>query len=63
MQKVDLSKKPYYLSESDIQWVEDTIQSMTTEEKIGQLFINLFHGMNSDNAKSMIDKFHLGGAR
>ena len=29
---VDLRKKPYYLSEEQVQWVEDTINSMTIEE-------------------------------
>lgn len=34
---VDLKAKPYYLSDEDIQWVEDTIASMTDEEKVGQI--------------------------
>ena len=41
MTKVDLKAKPYHLSDSDIQWVQDTINSMTIEEKIGQLFVNM----------------------
>ena len=41
MTKVDLKAKPYNLTDSDIQWVEETIQSMSTEEKIGQLFVNM----------------------
>ena len=41
MTKVDLKAKPYNLSDSDIQWVEETIQSMSIEEKIGQLFVNM----------------------
>lgn len=41
MVKVDLTKKPYFLEKEDIQWVEDTIAEMTTEEKIGQLFVNM----------------------
>ena len=32
---VDLKKKPYYLSDKDIAWVESTIANMTIEEKIG----------------------------
>ena len=36
---VDLSKKPYYLDETQIAWVEKTIESMTDEEKVGQLFL------------------------
>ncbi len=38
---VDLRKKPFYLNEKQIKWVEDTLDSMTLDEKIGQLFINL----------------------
>ncbi len=38
---VDLRAKPYYLDDEGVQWVEDTIASMTTEEKIGQLFFNI----------------------
>ena len=38
---VDLRAKPYYLDDEGVQWVEDTIASMTTEEKIGQLFFNM----------------------
>lgn len=34
----DYKAKPFYLSDEDIQWVESTYQSMTQEEKIGQLF-------------------------
>ena len=35
---VDLRAKPFYLDDEGIQWVKDTIASMTIEEKIGQLF-------------------------
>lgn len=35
---VDLKAAPYNLSDSDIAWVRDTIENMTVEEKIGQLF-------------------------
>ena len=34
---VNLKAKPYYLSDEQVQWVEDTIASMTIEEKIGQI--------------------------
>ena len=30
--KVDLKAKPYYLSDEDIKWVEDTIAGMSLEE-------------------------------
>lgn len=35
---VNLSKKPYNLSAEQIAFVEKTVDNMTTEEKIGQLF-------------------------
>jgi len=63
MKLVDLTSKPYYLSGEDIAWVENIIAGMTTREKIGQLFINLFHDMDPENGKEIIGKYHLGGAR
>ena len=38
---VDLKAKPFYLTDAQIQWVEDTIAGMTLEEKLGQLFVIL----------------------
>ena len=38
---VNLKAKPFYLSDEEIQWVEDTIASMTLEEKLSQLFVLL----------------------
>ncbi len=36
--KVNLKAKPYNLSDEQISWVESTIDTMSVEEKIGQLF-------------------------
>jgi beta-N-acetylhexosaminidase len=69
MPKVDLKAKPYNLSEEDINWVKDTISGMTDEEKIGQLFINLFFfggdpfSGNSISNEEILNKYHIGGAR
>lgn len=69
MPKVDLKAKPYHLSDQDIKWVRETISNMSDEEKIGQLFVNLFFfggDQFSGNALSNIDilkKYHIGGAR
>lgn len=69
MPKVDLKAKPFNLTDEDIKWVKDTIAGMTTEEKIGQLFINLFFfggDKFSGNELTSIDilkKYHIGGAR
>ena len=37
---VNLKAKPYNLSNEDIKWVESTIQNMSDEEKVGQLFFS-----------------------
>ena len=36
--KIDLTAKPYFLSEKDIHWVNDTLNHMSDQEKLGQLF-------------------------
>lgn len=63
MSLVDLKAKPFYLSDEDIAWVESTIAGMTTEEKIGQLFVNLFWDLDTGKSKELLDKYHIGGAR
>lgn len=60
---VNLKVKPFYLKDEDIEWVESTISGMTTEEKIGQLFINLFTDLSPEKSKELNDKYHIGGAR
>ena len=40
---VDLTATPYGLDPSQIDWVEETLAGMTDEEKVGQLFTNLFY--------------------
>lgn len=66
---VDLTKKPYNLNADQIKWVEDTIADMTDEEKVGQLFVNLFfpgsdeYSGNEFTNQEIVEKFHIGGAR
>ena len=60
---VDLRKKPYYLSEEQVQWVEDTINSMTIEEKIGQLFVNMVTDRSPEALKEVVDTYHPGAIR
>ena len=66
---VDLTKKPYNLNADQIKWVEDTIAGMTDEEKVGQLFVNLFFpgsdefSGNEFTNQEIVEKFHIGGAR
>ena len=66
---VDLTAKPYNLSEEQINWVENTLSNMTAEEKVGQLFTNLFFfgkdefSGNDLTNKQILEKYHIGGAR
>ncbi len=60
---VDLRAKPYCLSDSDIAWVEETIASMSKEEKVGQLFWQLTASQEESYLQELMEKYHLGGCR
>ena len=60
---VDLRAKPYNLSDADIAWVENTIASMTDEEKVGQLFFQLTSSQDEAYLKDLMETYHLGGCR
>ena len=60
---VDLRQKPYYLNEEQVKWVEDTIASMTVEEKIGQLFVDMLWGDTDEEIKRRIDTYGISGFR
>ena len=60
---VNLKAKPYYLSDADIQWVQDTIAGMSDEEKVGQLFFQLTAGVDEAYLRELMEKYHLGGCR
>ncbi|GAA1392375.1 glycoside hydrolase family 3 protein [Luteococcus peritonei] len=68
-QLVDLTATPYNLDQGQIDWVEQTISAMSDEEKVGQLFTNLFffgEDAFSGNALTngeILAKYHIGGAR
>jgi len=58
---IDLKKKPFYLSDEDIKWVEETINRMTIEEKIGQLFCPIGMLPDENYLKHTILSKHVGG--
>jgi beta-N-acetylhexosaminidase len=67
--QVDLKAQPYGLSAEQIKWVEETLAGMSDEEKVGQLFVNLFFldadtfSGNPWTNKEILSKYHIGGAR
>ena len=56
---VDLTVNPYYLSEEDCKWVEETIADMSDEEKVGQLFFQLTQSQDEAYLKELMEKYHL----
>ncbi|MBE5969845.1 MAG: glycoside hydrolase family 3 protein [Lachnospiraceae bacterium] len=46
MSKINLKGNPFFLSDEDIEWVEKTLESMTEDEKIGQLFFPIGYSSN-----------------
>ncbi len=53
---VDMKANPFYLSDEDCKWVEDTIADMTLDEKIGQLFFNMGSSRDEEYLKMTVNK-------
>jgi len=60
---VDLRAKPFLLDDAAVAWVQSTIDAMTVEEKIGQLFINLNTAFTPEYLHHILDSYHIGGMR
>ena len=51
---VDLTKKPYYLTEKQVQLLQRKLQEMTLDEKIGQLFFVIGQDEDQVNIKEFV---------
>ena len=62
---VDLKAKPFYLNDGEIRWVEETLASMTPEEKLSQLFVQLkgVPGADEEQIRKLMEKTRPGGMR
>ena len=66
---VDLRAIPYELDDDRVDWVETTIAGLTLEQKVGQLFFNLFHfgqdtfSANVGSNEEILATYGIGGAR
>lgn len=58
---IRFSEKPFYLSQEQIKWVNDTYSSMTIEEKIGQLFCPIVFTKDEKELQELINKKYIGG--
>jgi beta-N-acetylhexosaminidase len=60
---VDLKAAPFNLDDDAIAWVESTVDSMSLEEKIGQLFINHNNDYSPEYLDGVLERYHVGGMR
>ena len=60
---MDYTKKPFYLSEDDLKWVEETFQKMTEEEKLNQVFVDMLWNNSPKEVEKMQSKYQFGGYR
>ena len=58
---IDLKGKPFFLDDNGVRWVEETLRSMSVEEKIGQLFCPIGLTEDREKLKENYLSFHIGG--
>ncbi len=58
---MDLKNKPFYLSNEDILWVQNTLNSMTEDEKISQLFCLITYTDDENYLKFLASGLKVGG--
>ena len=57
----DYKCKPFYLTDEDIAWLEETYQNMSLSEKIGQLFCPIVISGDEEELKAMVKSKYIGG--
>lgn len=57
---LNLKQNPFYLDDEKIKWVEETLNSMSIEEKIGQMFCPIGGNIDQGFLKDFIEEFHPG---
>ena len=60
---VNLRAKPYLLDDEAVKWVEETIDSMTVDEKIGQLFVNMGASRTEEYLTQVLRDYKFGAVR
>ena len=58
---IDLKSKPFYLNDEDIVWVEQTLNAMSLEEKVGHLFCPIGLSSEPSDLKALLDEFNPAG--
>ena len=58
---IDYKANPFFLTDEDIAWVEDTLGAMTLEEKAGQVFCPIGMGNDEQMLRGMVCGLGIGG--
>lgn len=58
---INYKENPFYLSDEQINWVEETYKEMSLSEKIGQLFCPIVFTKDENELKNLIQTKHIGG--
>lgn len=58
---MNLKVKPFYLNTEQEAWVYNTLNGMTDEEKLGQLFVILGPAYSDEELTRLIAQYHIGG--
>ena len=53
---INLKAKPFYLSDEDIKWVENTLANLTLDEKIGQVFVDMLWNNTEEEVVERIQR-------
>ena len=56
-----LKTKPFYLTDAEVSWVEDTLCGMSVREKAGQLFCVLGTACTKEDLYDLIENWNIGG--
>ena len=57
-----LKEKPFYLNDEQVAFVEQTIENMSLDDKIGQLFLPINFIEEEQPLREFVRKFQPGGA-
>jgi beta-N-acetylhexosaminidase len=58
--KIDLKSAPFHLNDEQMEWVNNTLASLTVDEKIGQLFCPVTTGFSRKSIKELTQEFKVG---
>ncbi len=58
---IDLKARPFHLNDVQVQWVNDTLSSMTLEEKVGQVFCPMGFASEEGALRHFVCEIGVGG--